>query len=123
MTLFSVICCFDATTTFLFGSANADAQNARANTPLAHRADQPQRRLNLLLVFMPELLSRSEFYASLFEVHLGPKKDVSSRREYCCGQLASARHQSAQRKCSKRRRLRRAFASSLRVPLDAASFW
>jgi hypothetical protein len=39
----------------LFGSANADAQNASASTPPAHRADQPQRRLNLLLLFMPKL--------------------------------------------------------------------
>jgi hypothetical protein len=35
-------------TTFLLGSAeNADAQNASVSTTLAHRTDEPHKRLNL----------------------------------------------------------------------------
>jgi hypothetical protein len=45
-------CGRERTTTFLLGSeANADAQNASESTTLAHRTDQPPKRLGLPTVF------------------------------------------------------------------------
>jgi len=53
--------------TFLLGSAaNADAQNANVSTTLAHRTDEPHRRLNLFSILMPWSWFRFEFRASLF---------------------------------------------------------
>ncbi|PYL60697.1 MAG: hypothetical protein DMF31_03950 [Verrucomicrobia bacterium] len=45
--------CDGRATTFLLGSANADAQNARAKIPVTIRTDQPHMRLSLVLFPMP----------------------------------------------------------------------
>jgi len=51
----------------LLGSAaNADAQNATVSMTLAHRTDEPHRRLNLFPILTPWSWFRFEFCASLF---------------------------------------------------------
>jgi hypothetical protein len=42
--------CAGRTTFFVESAANADAQNASVNTTLAHRTDEPHKRLNLFLI-------------------------------------------------------------------------
>jgi hypothetical protein len=42
--------CGGRATFFVESPANADAQNASVNTALAHRTDEPHRRLNLFLI-------------------------------------------------------------------------
>jgi len=45
----------------LLGSANADAQNARAKIPVTIRTDQPHTRLSLVPFPMPWFWSRCKF--------------------------------------------------------------
>jgi len=46
----TIVCCFVGRTTFLLGSASADAQNANAIAKLAHRIDQPQKPRGFITV-------------------------------------------------------------------------
>jgi len=66
-------------TTFLLGSAaNADAQNANVSTTLAHRTDEPHRRLNLFSILMPWSWFHFEFWASLFRGYSRQRNDTFS---------------------------------------------
>jgi len=47
---FTVVCGFVDVTTFLLGSASADAQNASAIAKLAHRIEQPQKPRGFITV-------------------------------------------------------------------------
>jgi hypothetical protein len=78
-------------TTFLLGSAaNADAQNANVSTTLAHRTDEPHRRLNLFSIRMPYRDSVSDFAQAYLEaiqdkettlsaLQINPSKKYSGR--------------------------------------------
>jgi len=58
--------CAGSTKLLLGSAADADAQNATVSMTLAHRTDEPHRRLNLFPILTPWSWFRFEFCASLF---------------------------------------------------------
>jgi len=85
-----------------------------SNRPAAHTTEPA-------LCFHTLILIPFQIFASLFGAAFRTKKRHFRPRTLPAVETES-RYQSAQRKCSNRRRLSRAFASSLRVPPAPASF-
>src|SRR5437016_9335492 len=98
MTLLGAACCVSGPTTFLLGSANADAENARASTTLAQGIDQPLRRLSLFTVVMRKVCAFSLRTAREKKCNDRSLQDkeatVSDIVNTADWQLANARHQS-----------------------------
>jgi hypothetical protein len=65
-------CALGSTTTFLLGSASADAQNASAISATPHRPIQPTRRDSLNGVFIPILCSVSRHKTMTIAINFPP---------------------------------------------------